>query len=168
MIECYGFVGHTLFASGTVAEVSEAARSQPSGTRIAIYSASSGHVIEMQTSDNTSDELRPRGRPKLGVQSREVSLLPRHWQWLSDQGRSASATLRRLIDEARTRDQYASDSIGAAHQFLWDIGGDLPHFEEATRALFARDFKLLARHVTDWPAGIVDALRGYLPSLATS
>ena len=51
-------------------------------------------------SENTP-EIKQRGRPKLGVISKEVTLLPRQWEWLASQRGGASATLRRLVDEAK-------------------------------------------------------------------
>ena len=45
-------------------------------------------------------QVKKRGRPKLGVKSKEVTLLPEHWEWLSLQRGGASTTLRKLIDAA--------------------------------------------------------------------
>lgn len=100
---------------------------------------------------------RGRGRPKLGVIAREVTLLPRHWEWLGSQPGGASVALRKLVDEARRR--YAQrDERRAAHErayhFMSAIGGHLPGFEEATRALFADDAARLATLVADWPDDI--------------
>ena len=108
---------------------------------------------------------RGPGRPRLGVVCREVSLLPRHWSWLSEQRGGASAALRRLVDRARkehAREDHAQLAIEAAHRFLWDLAGDLPGFEEATRALFARDFSKLAQYSTAWPAGVRDQLARFV------
>lgn len=105
------------------------------------------------------------GRPRLGVVSREVSLLPRHWSWLADQPGGASAALRRLVDEARKRDPARDDARRvreAAGRFLWAIAGDLPGFEEASRALFAGDETRLAALVSGWPADVRDHLLGLL------
>ena len=105
-------------------------------------------------------ELAPRpgpGRPKLGVVSREVSLLPRHWEWLERHPQGISAALRRLVDEARKRapdEDRAREARAAASRFMWVMAGDLPKFEEASRALFASDrgrFVELTRH---WPADV--------------
>ena len=85
---------------------------------------------------------RNKGRPRLGVVSREVTLLPRHWDWLRAQPGGASAALRLLVDEARRTDAGGNtvrQSQNAAYAFMSAIGGDLPGFEEATRALFAGD-----------------------------
>jgi len=102
-------------------------------------------------------EPRGRGRPKLGVISREVTLLPRHWEWLADQPGGASAVLRRLVDEARrdggTRRQRRA-AQEAAYQFMQAIAGDLPGYEEANRALFADDRSGLERWVATWPQDV--------------
>jgi hypothetical protein len=101
------------------------------------------------------------GRPRLGVVSREVSLLPRHWSWLADQPGGASAALRRLVDEARKRDP-ANDDVRrvreAASRFLWAVAGNLPDFEEVTRALFAGDDERLFALVDSWPADVREHL----------
>ena len=82
------------------------------------------------------------GRPKLGVIAREVSLLPRHWEWLEQQPNGASGAIRRLVDDARKRnpdEQQARSAIEAAGRFLSAMAGDLPGYEEASRALYARN-----------------------------
>ncbi len=101
------------------------------------------------------------GRPRLGVTSREVSLLPRHWDWLATQPQGASATLRRLVDDARKRDEGSADSraaIDATGRVMGAMGGNLPGFEEAYRALYARDRAKLERMIAEWP----EDLREYL------
>lgn len=102
-------------------------------------------------------ERRGPGRKKLGVVSREITLLPRHWEWLGTQPGGASATLRKLVDEARTR--YADrDRIRAAqertYRFVSAIGGNLAGFEEATRALFAGDAERFMSCLSGWPSDI--------------
>ena len=102
------------------------------------------------------------GRPRLGVVAREVTLLPRHWQWLNAQPGGASVTLRKLVEQAR-RSNQARDSVRtaqeAAYRFMAAMAGDRAGFEEAARALFAakRDgfHDLLAR----WPADIREHLQ---------
>jgi hypothetical protein len=100
---------------------------------------------------------RGRGRPKLGVVAREVTLAPRHWDWLAAQPGGASAALRRLVEEAR-RSSGATDRVRlgqeAAYRFMAAMAGDLPGFEEATRALFARDRLRFDRFVAAWPADV--------------
>ena len=97
------------------------------------------------------------GRPKLGVTSREISLLPRHWEWLETQSNGASATLRRLVEEARKRDSSESPSrmaIDATGRVMTAIAGNLPGFEEAYRALYARDRERLELWTKDWPRDV--------------
>jgi hypothetical protein len=99
------------------------------------------------------------GRPRLGVISREISLLPRHWEWLEEQDNGISAALRRLVDEARKREpeqERARRARDAASRFLWSMAGNLPDFEEASRALFAGDRDKLAALTRDWPPDIRD------------
>ncbi|WP_313622915.1 DUF2239 family protein [Achromobacter sp.] len=108
---------------------------------------------------------RGRGRPKLGVVAREVTLLPRHWDWLAAQPGGASVALRKLVEQAR-RDNEAHDARRqrqeAAYRFMSSMAGNLPGFEDATRALYADDRDAYARHVAQWPQGV----RGYAMNLA--
>jgi uncharacterized protein len=97
------------------------------------------------------------GRPKLGVVSREVTLLPRHWEWLEHQPNGISAALRHLVDEARRRDpeqECARRARDAANRFMTAMAGNLRGYEEATRALFADDRQRLRTLVRRWPADI--------------
>lgn len=99
----------------------------------------------------------PPGRPKLGVVAREVTLLPRHWQWLAGQRGGASAALRRLVEQA-ARDNVGSDvarrAQNATYEFIHALAGDEPGYEEALRALFAGDTQTFAQHVADWPEDV--------------
>lgn len=102
-------------------------------------------------------EARGRGRPKLGVIGREVTLLPRQWEWLAAQPGGASVALRKLIDEARRTGGAVQKTRAAqerAYHFMLAIGGNLPGYEEATRALFANDRTRLEQHIADWPSDI--------------
>ena len=86
--------------------------------------------------------------------SREVSLLPRHWEWLEQQPNGISAAMRRLVDEARKREPdraRARLAREAAGRFMWAMAGDLPGFEEASRALYAGDPARLRKLVRAWP-----------------
>ena len=97
------------------------------------------------------------GRPRLGVVSREVSLLPRHWTWLDRQSGGTSGALRRIVDEAAERGQgkeRARLAREAASKFMWVMAGNLPHFEEASRALFAKDQDRLDALIQDWPEDV--------------
>jgi hypothetical protein len=111
-----------------------------------------------------SERLTPRGRgrPRLGVVAREVTLLPRHWDWLATQPGGASAAVRRLVDEARhasaskDRARHATES---AYRFMSAIAGDEPGFEEATRALFAGDEARFVAMTAEWPSDVRDHAR---------
>jgi hypothetical protein len=101
------------------------------------------------------------GRPRLGVVSREVSLLPRQWEWLESQPNGISAALRRLVDEARKRDpdkERARIATEAASRFMTAMGGNLPHFEEASRALFANDGVRVEQLTSEWPRDVREHL----------
>ncbi len=97
------------------------------------------------------------GRPRLGVVAREVTLLPRHWQWLSSQPGGASVALRRLVDQAR-RDRQGADRVRqsqeACYRFMSAMAGDLTGFEEAARALFAADQERFRARLAPWPPDI--------------
>jgi uncharacterized protein len=102
---------------------------------------------------------RGAGRPQLGVVAREVTLLPRHWDWLAAQTGGASVALRKLVDAAR-RDSGASDlaraSQQACYRFISAMAGNLPGFEEATRALFACDAERFRGQTLAWPPDVRD------------
>lgn len=102
------------------------------------------------------------GRPKLGVVAREVTLLPRHWQWLASQPGGASVALRKLVEQAR-RDNRGADKVRQAqevcYRFMSAIAGDLPGFEEIARALFAPDAARFEELLAPWPADIGAHLR---------
>ena len=99
---------------------------------------------------------RGRGRPQLGVVAREVTLLPRHWEWLSAQPGGASVTLRRLVETARRTagENPARVAQERAYRFLNAIAGNLPAYEEALRALFAHDGPRFAQVLAGWPEDI--------------
>jgi uncharacterized protein len=176
------FEGQRRLASGSIAEIALAARhaEQRLAEAIAIFSDSTGRAIDLnlrgdidavlarlpeaeavEPSPDTAplSEPRGRGRPRLGVVAREVTLLPRHWEWLSAQSGGASVALRRLVDDARRssgdRDRRRA-ARDAAYHFMSAMAGDLPHFEEASRALFADDRQRFVGQITGWPADIRD------------
>jgi uncharacterized protein len=113
----------------------------------------------------SNSDRRGPGRPKLGVVAREVTLLPRHWDWLKAQPGGASVALRKLVDEARRRNvgrDRVRRSQEAAYRFMSAMAGDRPGFEEAARALFAGDAKRFGEMAVPWPADI----RAYAATLA--
>jgi uncharacterized protein len=101
------------------------------------------------------------GRPKLGVVAREVTLLPRHWEWLKTQPGGASVALRKLVEQAR-RDNASADEIreaqAASYRFMSAMAGQMVGFEEATRSLFAGDFNRFNRFIAPWPIDIREHL----------
>ena len=105
---------------------------------------------------------RGRGRPKLGVTAREVTLLPRHWEWLAAQPGGASVALRKLVEAAR-RESEGPDrrraARDAAYRFASVMAGDRPGFEDMSRALFAGDAAGFATRVDAWPPDIAGHLR---------
>ena len=114
-----------------------------------------------ETDDNSSDKgqrSRPGpGRPKLGVVSREVTLLPRHWKWLGSQPGGASVALRKLVEEAR-KVNSSKDKVRraqeATYRFMSAMAGNFPGFEEASRALFAGDANRFNNLIDSWPIDI--------------
>lgn len=125
-------------------------------------SAQSGRPSPVGDSIDTNaavDKSRSRGRPKLGVVAREVTLLPRHWEWLATQPGGASVALRKLVEEAR-RTHAESDkrrkAQESAYYFMSAIAGNMPGFEEATRALFADDQQRFREWIAAWPDDVRD------------
>lgn len=105
----------------------------------------------------TAPEKAGRGRPKLGVTAREVTLLPRHWDWLNAQPGGASAALRRLVESAR-RENAGQDARrqaqDLAYQVLSVLAGNLPEYEEALRAFYADDLGRFEDLTQAWPTDI--------------
>jgi uncharacterized protein len=103
------------------------------------------------------DAARGPGRPKLGVVAREVTLLPRHWDWLTAQPGGASVALRKLVEQA-LRSTRESERVRlateAAYRFMHTMAGDEPGFEEASRALFANEPEKCLAHMAKWPKDV--------------
>lgn len=116
---------------------------------------------EPSAADEDAAIAAPRGpgRPKLGVVAREITLLPRHWDWLAQQKGGASVAIRKLVDEAR-RTNEGSDRVRlaqeAAYRFMSVMAGNRPNFEEAIRALFAGDAGRFEQLIAQWPADVRD------------
>ena len=174
------FAGQQRLASGALADVALAVkRADTTPAPIAIFDDRTGRTIDLDLRGSDADilarlpreaagdtppepptsEPRGRGRPKLGVVAREVTLLPRHWEWLNAQPGGASVALRRLVDEARRasgdRDR-AREARDAAYHFMSGIAGNNPNFEEAARALFADDRRRFTELIAGWPTDIRD------------
>ncbi|MBL3967615.1 DUF2239 family protein [Burkholderia sp. KCJ3K979] len=195
------FDGHRRLASGPLAEVAlevrQAAGDAMPGS-ILIFDDATGRSIDLDLRGTADDiraryaapsadasggagepagagaaEQRGRGRPKLGVVSREVTLLPRHWEWLGAQPGGASVALRKLVEDARRTHAAADrqrDAQARAYHFMSAMAGDLPGFEEAARALYANDAARLAELIAGWPDDVRDhalaLARGDLPPSA--
>lgn len=180
------FSGCSRLASGRLAEVALAvkiASGSDSVVPIAIFDDSTGRPIDLDLRGSHREiiarltppaeapvpdaaaEPRGRGRPKLGVISREVTLLPRHWDWLGAQPGGASVALRKLVEDARRANgdkDRARAARDAAYHFMSAMAGDLPNFEEASRALFASDRRTFADLIAAWP----DDIRDHIVKLA--
>jgi hypothetical protein len=120
---------------------------------------------EVPAADEDTAVTAPRGpgRPKLGVVAREVTLLPRHWDWLTQQKGGASVAIRKLVEDAR-RNSEDGDRIRlaqeAAYRFMSAMAGNRPHYEEAIRALFGNDPGRFGKLIAEWPADVRDHALG--------
>lgn len=161
------FEGVSRIADGDWAAVSRAAwRAMEAGAPVLVFEAATGRVADLDPRDRAAAvhaaeaaaaEPAKRGRPKLGVVAREVTLLPRHWDWLAQQPGGASVALRRLVEAARKETSAADDrrtARDAAYRFMQAIAGDLAGFEEASRALFAEDMAGLSERIATWPRDV--------------
>lgn len=171
---CIAFEGTSCLAHGPLGEVAlavKAAVDRGVEREILIFDAVTSRPLEIDTRGTDDDVLgrllpepvdaaqaRGRGRPKLGVVAREVTLLPRHWDWLKAQPGGASVTLRKLVDEARRGNDRGKLKAAqeSAYRFMSAVAGNLTDFEEATRALFAGDKPRFAALVAPWPQDVRD------------
>jgi hypothetical protein len=180
---CTAFDHHRQIASGSYAEVAFAVKERLWGApdaAVLIFDDATGNQIDFDLRGTAQEvaerlgrqfpsvaEVRAVGRPKLGVVSREVTLLPQQWEWLGRQGGGASATLRRLIEEARRTAPSEKALTRARHEraykFMSAMAGNNAHFEEASRALFANDLATMKTLIADWPADV----RGHVERLAS-
>lgn len=154
------FAGDTWIATGDEAEVREAVRAMGDDAQaVLLFDDRTGRQVDIDLRGPAEVAPRGRGRPKLGVQPREITLLPRQWDWLAQQPGGASATLRRLVDAARKADAETPSpraAKDAAYHFLTAMAGDRPHYEAAIRALYAGDGAQFDALSADWPTGIRD------------
>ncbi len=183
---CTAFAGSQRVACGELKDVAEPCKALvDAGQTVLVFDDATAEPIEMDFRGSVQDVLQrltgvaaetssltrepqsapaPRtpGRPKLGVVGREITLLPRHWEWLNAQPGGASVALRRLVDQARRtnadRDRVRG-SQEVAFRFMSAMAGDEPGFEEASRALFAGDGRRFDEHAASWPADVRDYAR---------
>ncbi len=160
------FLGQRLLTTGDLATVAEevkvASDAKPKDP-ILIFDDQTGKELDLDLRGSLDDVKaryapdRPHrgpGRPKLGVVAREITLLPSHWDWLNKQPGGASVALRKLVHEAKKADGGARQAQDAAYGFMSAMAGNMPNFEEATRALYSGDKSRFARMIVDWPADI--------------
>jgi len=179
---CTAFAGFKRIASGPPEQVALAAKAALDANEaqpLLVFDDISGRPVDFdlrgtpaeilarlateQTPDQPAEPARGPGRPKLGVVAREVTLLPRHWDWLNGQPGGASVALRELVDAARAthagadRRRLAQQS---ADRFMSALAGDEPGYEEAARALYSGDRVRFEKSIVAWPADVRDhALR---------
>jgi uncharacterized protein len=174
------FKGDRRIASGDLREVARAAKRalDREETSVAVFDGSTSAPVELDlrgsldqvlarlpdvsdapaaAADDAPTTARGPGRPKLGVVAREITLLPRHWDWLAQQPGGASVAIRKLVDQAR-RGGEDKDRIRnaqeSAYRFMSVMAGNRPHYEDAIRALFASDPVRFEKLIADWPADI--------------
>ena|SRR6478672_4047949 len=186
-LRCTAFSGPQRIASGELRHVAMKAKQAfdlHPDRPVLVFDDADGRTVEVPLELPAGDLLRllaqpqlatnaeaapaPRrpGRPKLGVVAREITLLPRHWDWLAAQPGGASVALRRLVEDARkvsSGDDRRRAAQEATFRFMQAMAGDLPGFEEASRALFAGDVARFEEHVARW----ADDVRDHATWLAT-
>jgi uncharacterized protein len=177
------FAGNHRVGAGTLVQAAMAAKRVESDRSVSllVFNGRTGEVVDLDLRGSFAElsarygaglpAASKRGRPRLGVTSREVTLLPRHWEWLARQPGGASAAIRRLIDAARKANEPADRLLHAreaAYRFMSAMAGDLPGFEEAARSLFRGDHVTLNRQMSPWPpdirAQVQDMLRAKPPA----
>jgi hypothetical protein len=179
---CIAFEGDRRIASGDLREVARAAKQtldRRDDASILVFDDASSGPIEIDfrgsveevlarlpdptripaASDDAPAAPRGPGRPKLGVVAREITLLPRHWNWLAQQPGGASVAIRKLVEEARRTGEDKDrlrQAREAAYRFMSVIAGNKPHYEDAIRALFAGDPIRFEELIAGWPADVRD------------
>lgn len=156
------FLAGRQIASGERDEVARSINGQlfEQDGAVLVFEDGSGRITDLDYRDTAP---RSAGRPKLGVQAREVTLLPRHWEWLSEQPGGASAVLRRLVEDARRKGRTERECRDAAYRFMQAACGDMPGYEEALRSLYAAHDDDFFATVDQWP----EDLGGYIRKLLT-
>lgn len=175
------FAGQHKVAAGTLHAVAQALKAlvtRDPAAQILIFDDASGSQVDLNLHGSLEDVLqrlpKPRapaaadapdapvaartaGRPKLGVVAREITLLPRHWAWLSTQPGGASVALRKLVEHAQWGSKAQDEqrqAREAAYKVMSALAGDEAGFEEASRALFAGRQAAFLTCVRDWPADV--------------
>lgn len=179
---CTAFQGDHKVASGELREVVRTAKAfvDADQTPVLIFDDAASRLIEIDyrgpadavvarladrvgegTPDTEAAPSRP-GRPKLGVVAREVTLLPRHWEWLNAQPGGASVALRKLVEDARKANSgkdRVREAQESCYRFLSVLAGDRPGYEEALRALYAGSRERFEAMTEAWPPDVRDHAR---------
>jgi hypothetical protein len=178
MSACTAFAGPNRIASGEKAQVALAVKAVVAGgesAAILIFDNATSRLVEFDLRGTDQDVIarlepeapgaeseppaRGPGRPKLGVVSREVTLLPRHWDWLNAQPGGASVAIRKLVEAARKAgagQDLVRQAQEAADRFMLAMAGNEPGYEDAARALYAGDAGKFAAITVGWPADVRD------------
>jgi len=179
-LSCTAFDGTRRITSGPYLRVALSLKAYDHahpGTSVLIFDDTTGKQIDFDLRGSDAEiaarlqkrfpaagahQPRAPGRPRLGVVAREVTLLPRHWEWLAAQPGGASVTLRKLVEEARRSDPPSKAKLRSlqerAYHFMSAMAGNLPNFEEASRALFANDMARMKELIAGWPDDVRDHL----------
>lgn len=189
-VYCTAFLGVKVVASGTLQHVVSTVKDALGDrdlTQLFIFDDTTGKQIDVDFRGEINDVLlrlreqfgdlsrtelnnqptRRVGRPKLGVVSGEVTLLPRDWEWLKSQPGGASVTLRRLVGEARRaggKQSKIRESQEATYNFMTAMAGNFHQYEEALRALYAYDSDRFYHFIDDWAPDI----RNHIKKLASN
>jgi len=160
------FDGEKRVAGGTEEEMRVVLRAMgPKAAQVLLFDDGTGRQVDIDPRDEAerAGQGRARGRPALGVKAREVTLLPRHWEWLARQPGGASVTLRKLVETAsRTDDARATArrAMDAAYAFATALAGNSPGYEAAIRALYAGNQAGFEEATETWAPDVRDHARG--------
>jgi len=172
------FIGETLLATGPLATVLPTMKNyfdRDAGTMFLVFEDETGKQVDFDLRGTLQEVLARNlpvpakvgpGRPSLGVVAREVTLLPKHWNWLEKQPNGASAALRRLVEQASKQDpdqQRANQRRDAAGRFLSAMAGGLPGYEQVNRAVYRGDFASVEELMSGWPPDIRTHVLRLLP-----
>ncbi len=178
MSEIIAFDGNYCISTGALASAANEIKiylDNSPDAQILIFDAETSQPVEIDLRGSVADiqtrlpqtaeakesaPARGPGRPKLGVVAREITLLPRHWDWLARQPGGASVAIRKLIEEARKGGADAKRAAQeSAYRFMAAMAGNAPRYEDALRALFANEATRFLTLTEDWPKDIRDHAR---------
>lgn len=165
------FVGNTRLITDSLLNVALAIKNQQHDSApILIFEDQTGKQIDVNITGSESDiqqryaeleTVKKVGRPKLGVISREITLQQKHWDWLDLQNSSASAVIRKLIDQELNNAQSESNIMmtkQTTDRFMSAMLGNMPNYEEATRALYQGNKEGFLELIQDYPNDLKEYL----------